>query len=236
MANGVKNLINQRFGRLTVVERAGSKNNRALWKCICDCGNEQFSTTNDLTTGNTKSCGCLHKEILGKQSSNDLTNQKFGRLLAKRPTEKRVDNKVIWECLCDCGNICYIQSTHLVSGHTQSCGCIKDSIGETNIANILIQNNIQFEQEFKFLDLLSEKSYPLRYDFYLPAYNRLIEFDGEQHYKDTGWGHVEETKYRDQLKNEYALFNNIPLVRIPYWERNDITLEMLLGDKYLVKE
>ena len=37
------------------------------------------------------------------------------------------------------------------------------------------------------------------------------------------------------MKNEYALSHNIPLVRIPYWERDNITLEMILEDKYLIK-
>lgn len=35
---------------------------------------------------------------------------------------------------------------------------------------------------------------------------------------------------RDKVKNEYALSHGIPLVRIPYWERDNITLEMLFGD------
>lgn len=39
----------------------------------------------------------------------------------------------------------------------------------------------------------------------------------------------------DKIKNEYALSHNIPLVRIPYKERDHITLEMIMGDKYLVK-
>ena len=78
-----------------------------------------------------------------------------------------------------------------------------------------------------------------RYDFYLPKYNRLIEFDGSQHYQDNidfFRTKVENQKERDKLKNEYALSHNIDLVRIPYWQQNNITLELLLGDKYLVKE
>lgn len=37
------------------------------------------------------------------------------------------------------------------------------------------------------------------------------------------------------MKNDYAFINNIQLVRIPYWERDNITLEMILGDKYLIR-
>ena len=65
----------------------------------------------------------------------------------------------------------------------------------------------------------------------------MIEFDGEQHYKEVSqWRTSLETiKRRDKEKNEYALSHNIPLVRIPYWERDNITLDMIMGDKYLVK-
>ena len=64
---------------------------------------------------------------------------------------------------------------------------------------------------------------------------RLIEFDGEQHYKqeDFFWK-LEITQHRDNLKNIYAKENNIPLVRIPYYKRDCITLEDLMGDRFLV--
>lgn len=60
-------MIGKRFGRLTVVGRektyvapCGTK--RAMWKCLCDCGNEIVASTINLTSGNTKSCGCLKTE------------------------------------------------------------------------------------------------------------------------------------------------------------------------------
>ena len=66
---------------------------------------------------------------------------------------------------------------------------------------------------------------------------RLIEFDGEQHFKDIpSWGGLELQQQRDKVKNEYALSHNIPLVRIPYWERDNITMEMILGSTYEVRE
>ena len=46
----------------------------------------------------------------------------------------------------------------------------------------------------------------------------------------------EQRKKRDILKNNYALLHNIPLYRIPYWEKNNITLDMIMGDQYLVCE
>ena len=78
----------------------------------------------------------------------------------------------------------------------------------------------------------------MRFDFYLTKENRLIEFDGEQHFLANGGWNDENNlvlvQKRDKIKNEYALSHNIPLVRIPYWERDNITLDMIMGDKYLV--
>lgn len=57
-------LIGKRFGRLVVKRFAGTDRFGNLrWECVCDCGNETVVRTNALRTGNTKSCGCLQREI-----------------------------------------------------------------------------------------------------------------------------------------------------------------------------
>lgn len=62
------NLIGQRFGRLTVIEEAGINSGYTLWKCKCDCGNEIIARGTHLKYGNTRSCGCLHREMLSQIS------------------------------------------------------------------------------------------------------------------------------------------------------------------------
>ena len=62
-----KNLTGLKFGRLTVLEQAGSrigKNGKSLifWKCLCECGNIVEVYAGSLTSGLTTSCGCLQKE------------------------------------------------------------------------------------------------------------------------------------------------------------------------------
>ena len=82
-----------------------------------------------------------------------------------------------------------------------------------------------------------------RYDFAIFKDNnliRLIEFDGEQHFNPTRgtWQNhepLEKVQKRDRIKNEYALSHNIPIVRIPYTERDKITLDMILGDQFLIE-
>jgi hypothetical protein len=61
----MKDLTNQRFGRLIALEPLPSSKNRHIrWRCLCDCGNETIvDSAYKLLNGRTKSCGCLHDEV-----------------------------------------------------------------------------------------------------------------------------------------------------------------------------
>lgn len=66
--NRLIDLTGQRFGRLTVIKRTGSYEDDSghtipTWLCVCDCGNGVVVLGNCLRSGNTKSCGCLRKEV-----------------------------------------------------------------------------------------------------------------------------------------------------------------------------
>lgn len=148
------------------------------------------------------------------------------------------DNRIKWICLCDCGNITTVLAKDLKKMHTISCGCFHKSLGELTIEKILKENNIPYIAQYRFLDFNQRI-----YDFAILNDNnevvRLIEFDGEQHYQDIiNWRScAEEVQQRDKEKNNYALSHNIPLVRIPYWERDNITLFTLLeDDNFLIKK
>ena len=66
----LKNLKGQRFDRLIVISRAeNSKTGKARWICKCDCGNETVVSGDALRNKNTRSCGCLQKEIITKQNT-----------------------------------------------------------------------------------------------------------------------------------------------------------------------
>ena len=57
----------------------------------------------------------------------DLTNQKFGRLVALKKVDSK-SNKTYWLCQCECGNQKEIQTSHLINGAIQSCGCLQNEI------------------------------------------------------------------------------------------------------------
>lgn len=56
------NLAGQKFGRLTVIKRVSPIGQKVRWLCRCDCGNLKDIAAFELTSGNTKSCGCLQAE------------------------------------------------------------------------------------------------------------------------------------------------------------------------------
>jgi hypothetical protein len=58
-------ITGQKFDRLTVQEFAGRNGDSYFWNCVCDCGNVRIVRGDSLKNGNTKSCGCLRKELLG---------------------------------------------------------------------------------------------------------------------------------------------------------------------------
>lgn len=117
------------FGRLTVLHQTKGSSKRTHWLCLCSCGNETVVSSHELKAGKTKSCGCA--QHLKGRSISDITQQRFGRLVALHPTEKR-DKKasVYWHCRCDCGNELDVTQDGLVNGSYRSCGCLRKEIGE----------------------------------------------------------------------------------------------------------
>ena len=65
MSQAAKMITGQRYGRLVVIERAGSdREGKSLWRFKCDCGNETTITAKSAKSGNTTSCGCRRRETL----------------------------------------------------------------------------------------------------------------------------------------------------------------------------
>jgi len=114
-------LTGQRFGKLTVIEKANRKiSSDTLWKCVCDCGGESEVSGGNLKRGHTKSCGCIHRD----RCHYDLTGQKFGKLtVIGKSDKKKYDNHTLWKCVCECGNEYDTEGAWLKGGKIKSCGC-----------------------------------------------------------------------------------------------------------------
>lgn len=115
-----------------------------------------------------------------------------------------------------CGNLWKTAAKNILSG--SGCPFCKSSRGERVINLWLKSHNIQTEYQKKFVDCKDQRSLP--FDFYLPDYNLVIEYDGRQHFQGYDYfGGEEAYKIRhkhDLIKNKYCEDNNINLLRIPY--------------------
>lgn len=216
------NNIGQKFGRLTIVDILwDEKPTKAV--CKCDCGNSYIGVKADIVSGHTQSCGCLQSEKTSIANTKDWTSyvaENGVKFIKQDHMNKK--GQWIWECECPlCGNKFYEFPAKVNNGHTTSCGCRIQSFGESYIQSLLENMNIQFRPQYTFNDCKS--IYTLRFDFGI-LYNEqllgLIEYDGKQHFEPIeffgGQKGFEKTKNRDEIKNTYCSYHNIPLLRLPY--------------------
>lgn len=234
-----KDETGNKYNRLTVICRTeNDANGRAQWLCQCDCGNKTIVSGVSLRNGNIKSCGCLQKENTAKAITSDLLGKTIGNftVLESIPGAKN-GQKHSWRCRCNlCGsedNI--ISTTNLYKQY--SCGCTIGSKGSRKIEEILRNNNIDFLQEKRFASCAfgDSSQTQARFDFYLPQYNCLIEYDGRWHFIQgngvfDNQDKFEKTKAHDEIKNNWCKENNIPLIRIPYTHYDKLTLDDLLPE------
>lgn len=214
------NRVGERFGNLVVKEMLYQyRGEKTYCVCDCDCGNEHVCSLSNLVTGHTTSCGCRTGDKCWDGRRTDLVGDRFGMLVVVEMLYGYKNGQTYCKCKCDCGNESIVYIGNLKQGYTQSCGCMEGiSAGERLIKGILEDNNIKFVPQKRFNDC--KNVLPLPFDFYLPDYNTLIEFDGIQHFKPIEYfGGEEEFKRRqnnDAIKNKYCKDNKINLIRLPY--------------------
>ena len=231
------NISGQRFNKLIALYPLEERlNNVIVWHCKCDCGDECDVRGTHLRAGTVQSCGCYNKEQVSIRSKADLLNKQFGYLTVIKDTGERRNKRVVWLCKCKCGKEIKTTSENLVRGDRISCGCLTDSWGVTSIKQLLEENKINYETEKVFENCIyPETQARLRFDFFIDN-KYLLEFDGKQHFiytknpNSSSWNNKEhflQVQKRDQFKNNWCKRNNIPLIRIPYKNKN-IKLEDLL--------
>lgn len=152
---------------------------------------------------------------------------------------------VIWGNEYDYSKVNYISATDKVcvncrrhgdfyvkaTAHLLGTGCpdCSHSAGERTIRVLLDNHNIPYEREKSFPGCVDKNK--LRFDFYLPELNTCIEFQGKQHYENTGWvftdDNVADIQRRDKIKRDYCAANNINLIEIKYNESINKKLSFL---------
>jgi hypothetical protein len=135
--------------------------------------------------------------------------------------------KVWWKCK-DCNHEWEASISTRNGSYKTGCPVCFKSKGEQKIKKFLDGNNYLYKQEYTFNDLLSDLGNQLRFDFGIFEHPDkkllcLIEYDGEFHFKKMyDEQDFKKQQYHDELKNKYCEENNIKLIRIPYWDFDNI--------------
>lgn len=205
---------------------------------ICNICNNHFFQTPSNHLHKTRPQGCPYCYGLYKTTENII--KEFQEVHGKDHYDyslvdyKNSKTKVKIKC-----NKCKTIFKQTPNVHLQNKGCsvCNESKGEKRIRNWLKENKIIFESQKKFKNCIFKKSGVLKFDFYLPDFNLCIEYDGIQHFKSIKFFKKTDTlknnKIRDKIKTNYCLQNNIKLLRIPYWEFDNI--ESILEDILYIK-
>lgn len=153
-----KDYTGKRFGKLVVTKMIypdrEHKNNETKVVCQCDCGKIITrgieGLVHNLKSGYISSCGCRRKE-LAQEATIDVIGRKYGRLTGIKYIQNTKPVKVF--CKCDCGNTTTVAKSDLMSGHTQSCGCLQREItgkvNEVDYTNRLTETGIMFLSKIK---------------------------------------------------------------------------------------
>ena len=190
-----------------------------------ECGNTFYMTPNAFLSGQR----CPHeKNIRGANTNSlvlgkpELKNKQIEELCLKNNYTvikgyKRANINLLLKCNV-CGNLYSVKPYHFINDNS-NCKCRNRSKGERIIEQYLKDNNYKYSIEYCFNDCKNQKK--LFFDFAILDKDDkvlfLIEFDGTQHYQIK----YTEEDYRkcvenDNIKNEYCINNNIPLIRIKY--------------------
>lgn len=109
--NQIKNIINKKFGRLTVVNFYKITNGRANWVCKCKCGKNKVILSSSLLEGKTKSCGCLHKELSRKKNkTHGMCQTRFYRIWGALNTRCKNKNTKYYKYYGGKGIVCEWES------------------------------------------------------------------------------------------------------------------------------
>lgn len=147
------------------------------------------------------------------------------------------------DCKCKlCGHLWSPLGRSLKNG--QGCPHCTMSKGEIKVKKFLELQKISYITQMTFDDCVYEQK--LKFDFYLPDFNMIIEYDGEQHFKPVDFANkgiewatnlYNKNLIKDAIKNQYCKDNDIYLIRIPYYKYDDIDsiLTSELSEHFLCK-
>lgn len=131
--------------------------------------------------------------------------------------------------MCNKGHTYKVSFHNFKAGYR--CPVCNGSKGEDMVGKVLKTMNLEHFAQYRFKDCRHKNTLP--FDFYIPSLNACIEYDGQQHFEPVeyfgGMKSFKDTQLRDEIKNAYCRDKSIQLIRIPYFEFENI--EDILKEK-----
>jgi hypothetical protein len=203
-------------------------------KHVNNCGYE-FEITPKIFMYKRLKCPKCKRPSLYKESVHDKLSQKYGNEYVLLDEYVDSTTKMKFQHNTEkCNEIFYRNWNHFYSAE-RLCPCTRPfSKGEDSVMDFLDSISIEYKKQYTFHDCKGDfKSLPFDFSIFNEDDNIicLIEYDGRQHYEPVNFGGCSDevalqehlnTFKNDQIKNEYCRTNNIPLLRIPYWEFDNI--------------
>lgn len=215
-----------------LVQEEGKAGKHKRWYCICPICSKTFIVPSQHLRDKSPISMCFQCSI---KQYDDLTGKKFGRLTVIERDQTSKGKRVRFKCRCGCGSTVSVRANHLKSGKILSCGCLISS-GEERIGKYLSEHGIRFEKQKQFDGCMNK--FNLRFDFYLPDINAVIEYQGVQHFQPIkffgGDKALADTKKRDKIKRMFCFENNIKLFTISYNESIEEKLKYILSNEDIV--
>ncbi|MBQ2408615.1 MAG: hypothetical protein II309_04185, partial [Bacilli bacterium] len=205
------------------------KGNKIKIKCKCKIdGYEWTPVPHNLLTG--QGCPMCYGNIKKTHEQFIKELEEINSNIEVLEEYKGASTKI--KCRCKIDNHIWKVKPNSLLNMKSGCPKCNSSKGEKRIVNYLDKYNIVYiYNKSYFNNLFSMNNKLLRPDFILPQYKIWIEFDGIQHFepqdfanrgKDWAEENFKQTQVNDKIKDEYAKDNDWNLIRIPYWELDNI--------------
>lgn len=185
------------------------------------CGNNEHPPYDVNIRVFVRGVRCPHCQNVGRLSISEV-RESLEREGYSLLSEEYINLRTPIHIRCNMGHEYTSPYSNFKNGYR--CPKCNGSSGEKRITSYLESLGEVYEREKTFEDCVWETGYKLRYDFYIETYRLLIEFDGRQHFQDCDFfgSDFELIKAKDEYKDKYAKEKNFNLLRIPYWEFDNI--------------
>lgn len=210
-----------------------------FWKChICDY---EWENNVDVRVQGKSGCSSCSGQVLTDRNRLSIRFPKIAKEwhptlngdLTPRDVSFGTKKKVWWLCK-NCNKPYFSAICKRASKDSRGCPKCNESKGEKEISKFLNYYNISFSPQHTFKDLKGKGGKAAyKFDFYLSNYILICEYHGPQHYfpvdfagkgQELAEDQFKQIQYKDKIKEQYCLDNNIPLIIIPYTDFKNIEL------------